>query len=79
MLMQKFGGVNKVYYGNDENSKLINGKDFSKISKPTERDGVYHLKFSFLLLFSVDERLELGNRENGKKIFDVPFRTVKED
>ena len=33
----------------------------------------------FLLLFSVDERLELGNRANGKKISDVPFRTVKEE
>ena len=58
---------------------MINGKGFSKISKPTERDGAYHLKFGFLLLFSVDERLELGNRENGKEISDVPFRTEKED
>ena len=58
---------------------LINGKAFSKISKPTERDGAYHLKFGFLLLFSVDERLELRNRANGKEISDVPFRTEKKD
>ena len=41
---------------------LNNGKGFSKLSEPTERDGAYHLKFGFLLLFSVDERLELGNQ-----------------
>ena len=58
---------------------LINGKGFSKISKPAERDDAYHLKFGFLLLFSVDERLELGNRANGKEISDVPFRMEKED
>ena len=57
----------------------MNGKGFSKISKPTERDCTYHLKFGFLLLFSFDERLELGNRANGKEISDVPFRTQKED
>ena len=46
---------------------LNNGKGFSKISKPTERDDAYrpyHLKFGFLLLFSADGRLELGNRAN---------------
>ena len=37
------------------------------------------LKFGFLLLFSVDERLELGNRANGKEISDVLFRMEKED
>ena len=51
---------------------LNNGKGFSKIREPTERDGTYHLKFGFLLLFSVDERLELGNRAIGKEIADVP-------
>ena len=52
---------------------------FFQISKPTERDGAYHLKFGFLISFSVDERLELGNRAIGKEISDVPFRTEKEE
>ena len=39
---------------------LINGKGFSKISKPTERNGAYHLQFDFPSLFSADERLETG-------------------
>ena len=47
---------------------MNNGKGFSKLGEPTEQDGDYHLKFGFLLLFSVDERLELGNRANGKAI-----------
>ena len=38
----------------------INGKGFSKTSKPTKRDGAYHLQFDFSLLFSADERLETG-------------------
>ena len=47
-------------------------RDFPKSGKPTERHGaLYHLKFGFLLLFSVDERLELGNRANSKEISDV--------
>ena len=55
-------------------------RDFPKSGKPTERHGaLYHLKFGFLLLFSVDERLELGNRANSKEISDVPFWTEKED
>ena len=58
---------------------LINGKEFSKIREPAERGSAYHLKFGFLLLFSVDERQELGSRANGKEISDVPFRTEKED
>ena len=33
---------------------LINGKGFSKISKPTERNGAYHLQFDFPSLFSAD-------------------------
>ena len=37
---------------------LNNGKGFSKISKPTERNSAYHLKFDFPLLFSAHERLE---------------------
>ena len=49
------------------------------VSKSTERDGAHHLYFGFVLLFSVDERLELGNRANGKEISDVPFRTEKEE
>ena len=39
---------------------LINGKGFSKITKPTERNGAYHLQFDFPSLFSADERLEIG-------------------
>ena len=39
---------------------LINGKGFSKISKPTERNGAYHLQFDSPSLFSADERLETG-------------------
>ena len=58
---------------------MNNGKRFSKLSKPTERDGAYHLKFGFLLLFSANRRLELRNNANGKEISDVPFRTEKED
>ena len=34
------------------------GKGFSKISKPNERDGAYHLQFNFPQLFSAAERLE---------------------
>ena len=37
---------------------LNNGKGFSKIAKPTERNGAYHLQFDFPSLFSADERLE---------------------
>ena len=39
---------------------LNNGKGFSTISKPTERNGDYHLQFDFPSLFSADERLETG-------------------
>ena len=39
---------------------LINGKRFSKITKPTERNGAYHLQFDFPSLFSADERLKTG-------------------
>ena len=39
---------------------LNNGKGFSKIAKPTERNGAYHLQFDFSSLFSADERLETG-------------------
>ena len=39
---------------------LINGKGFSKITKPTKRKGAYHLQFNFPSLFSADERLETG-------------------
>ena len=41
--------------------------------------GLTSLKFGFQLLFSIDERLELGNRANGKEISDVPFQMEKED
>ena len=54
---------------------MNNGKGFSKITKPTERDGVYHLKFGFLLLFSLDGRPEFGNRSNVhvKELSDTLF------
>lgn len=39
---------------------LNNGKCFSKDSKPTEQDGTYHLYLSFLLLFSIERKLEVG-------------------
>ena len=35
-------------------------KGFSKITKPTKRNGAYHLQFDFPSLFSADERLETG-------------------
>ena len=47
---------------------LNNGKGFSKISKPTERNGAYHVPFDFASLFSADERLENGNSATGKEI-----------
>ena len=37
----------------------------------------WRLPFSFLLLFSVDERLELGNHANGKEISDIPSEWKK--
>ena len=37
---------------------MNNGNSFSKISKPAERDGAYHLE-----LFSADERLETGDQQ----------------
>ena len=37
-----------------------NGKGFSKISNPTERNGAYHLHVDFPQLFSADERPETG-------------------
>ena len=54
-------------------------RDFPKSEKPTEWDYAYHFKFGFLLLFSVDKRLEQRNRAIGKEISDVPFRTEKEE
>ena len=50
-----------------------------KITKPTERNGAYHLQFDFPSLFSADERLETESFANGKEIFAVPFRTEKEE
>ena len=53
---------------------MNNGKGFAKISKPTERNGAYHLQFDFPHLFSADERLETGKLANGK---EIPFRRKK--
>ena len=54
-------------------------RDFPKSVNQPDEMALHHLKFAFLLLFSVDERLELGNRAMGKEISYVPFRTEKED
>ena len=48
---------------------LNNVKGFSKISKPTGREGTYHLQFDFLELFL----------PNSKEISAVLFLTEKED
>ena len=40
---------------------LINGKGFSKITKPTERNGAYHLQFDFPSLFSAGRDKTWGN------------------
>ena len=56
---------------------MNNGKGFSKIREPTERGSAYHLKFGFLLLFSVDERLELGNHAIGKDTRFPMFRSER--
>ena len=50
-------------------------KGFSKITKPTERNGAYHLQFDFLSLFSADERLETGKVCLVKKF--PPFRSER--
>ena len=47
---------------------LINGKGFSKISKPTERNSAYHLQFDF----PADERLR--ETENWKEVQQMDFR-----
>ena len=46
-------------------------KDFSKSSNQLKEDGAYHLKFGFLLLFSIDGRLELGNPANLRKFCNL--------
>ena len=55
---------------------MNNGNSFSKISKPAQRDGNYHLQ-----LFSADERLETGKFSKWylKEISSVPFGMEKED
>ena len=59
---------------------LNNGKGFFKISKPTERDAAYHLKFDFPYnCFRLMRDWKLKNLANGKDISAVPFRTEKED
>ena len=48
---------------------LKNGKGFSKISKLTERDGAYHLKFDFpYKYFRLMRDWKLENLANGKEI-----------
>ena len=54
---------------------LNNGKDFSKISKPTKPDCTYHLQFDFLLLFLAAEELE--NVANGTDVSAILFQTEK--
>ena len=58
---------------------LNNGKGFSKISKPTERNGAYHLQFDFPLLFQLMREWKLESLANRKEISAVPFRTEKEE
>ena len=55
---------------------MNNGNSFSKISKPAQRDGTYHLQ-----LFSADERLETGTFSKWylKEISTVPFGIEKEN
>ena len=50
------------------------GKGFSKISKPTERDGAYHLKFGFLFTIDCFPLMRDWNWDtNGKEISYVLF------
>ena len=58
---------------------LNNGKSFSKISKPTERNGAYHLHFDFPYCFRLMRDWKLESLANGKEISAVPFRTEKEE
>ena len=54
-------------------------RDFPKSANQPNETGPYILKFGFPLLFSIDERQELGNLANGKEISEVPFLTEKEE
>ena len=54
---------------------MNNGNSFSKISKPTERDGAYHLKFDFRNCCRLMRDWKLGSLRNGKGI--SPFRSER--
>ena len=61
---------------------LNNGKGFSKISKPTERNGAYHLHVCTLIsrnCFRLMRDWKQESLANGKEIFAIPFRTEKEE
>ena len=58
---------------------LNNGNGFSKISKPTEQNGAYHLQFDFPQLFRLMRDWKLESLANGREIPAVPFRMEKEE
>ena len=58
--LQSYSGCLPFVRINRLRRALNNGKGFFKISKPTERNGAYHLHSDFPSLFSADERLETG-------------------
>ena len=45
---ERFLYIQGAYHLSEETGGMNNGKGFSKISKPTERDGAYHLQSNFL-------------------------------
>ena len=58
---------------------LINGKGFSKISKPTERDGAYHLRFGFCYCFPLMRDSNWKIVQMVRKFQTIRFEPKKED
>ena len=54
---------------------MNNAKSFSKISKPTERDGAYYLKFDFCNCCQLMRDWRLKSLQNGKDI--LPFCSIR--
>ena len=54
---------------------MNNGKSFSKITKPTERDGAYYLKFDFRNCCRLMRDWKLESLQNGKDI--LPLRSER--
>ena len=71
--LQSYSGCLPFVRINRLRRALHNGKGFFKISKPTERNGAYHLHSDFRLMR--DWKLE--SLANGKEISAVPFWTEK--